>query len=392
MRHIAPTAQARRPRVLPLLAALAVALSACTTGTVDDSAVETPDTPGATAPASETDANDNTDALLAVYAAVEGLTGEQREAKLLELAAEEDGLNIYSGMNSDDLLPLVEAFNDQYGIEPNYFTFSTGTLPRIQQELDAGYAGNDVLMTGGDSIGLLARDGVLAPLQSPATADITSSVVHETWVGIYLLSYIAGWNTNAVTDPPATWEELLVDFPGRLALELDDWSWFATLVQDHFVGELGWTQDEAIELFRTAAREASVVDGHTTMAEFLVAGEYDAAASLFHHRVTEMIDDGAPIEWEPPILPIVVAPVGIAIMRHVANPATALLWTEFMLTDGQLILADNGRSPSSTIVPGGVPAEYDPISIDLQVLLDDSEKWIELWGDIISTSGQPPLE
>lgn len=385
-----------RPRLRMVLSAMAVlGLLASACGSEPPTAGGDGDTTTATEGETETDGGggggaDNTAALEEVYAQLEGLEGEERTNKLVELAAEEDGLNVYSSTNLDDAAPLLEAFEDAYDIEPNYYRASSSdVLRRILQEVDANYAGNDIVMANGPELVLLDQEGHLANLNSPYTDDIIEAGVFDTWASVYINTFIAGWNTNNVDSPPQTWEDLLQGFDGNLALELGDWDWFATLTKDYFTTEKGMTEDEVVEMFKTAAANAQAVDGHTLMAELLVAGEFDAATSLYHHRVAEFISEGAPLAWEPPIRPMILRPNGVGIMKHVQNPATALLWVDFLLTDAQQILAEDFRGPASTKVEGGIPSEYDPMLVNFQAVTEEREKWEGLWNEIVEQSGQP---
>lgn len=357
---------------------------------VGDDGTEETDASGGDDDAGGGDGQDSAAALEAVYAAIEGLEGEERTSKLLELAQEEDGLNVYSSTNLDDAEPLLEAFEDAYDLEPNYYRASSSdVLQRILQEVDANYAGNDVVMANGPELVLLDQEGLLLPLRSPATADIIEAGVFDTWASVYINTFIAGWNANNVTDPPATWEDLLTGFDGNLALELGDWDWFATLTKQYFTTERGMTEDEVVDMFKQAAANARAVDGHTLMAELLVAGEFDAATSLYHHRVAEFISEGAPVSWEPPIRPVILRPNGVGIMKHTRSPATALLWVEFLLTDAQEIFAADYRGPASTTVEGGIPREYSPILVDFEAVTNERDKWEALWTEIVEQSGQP---
>ncbi|MGH3441691.1 MAG: hypothetical protein ACRDUY_06540, partial [Nitriliruptorales bacterium] len=163
------------------------------------------------------------------------------------------------------------------------------------------------------------------------------------------------------------------------------------LVKQYFTKEAGMTEEEAVELFKQVAARSRVVDGHTLMAELVVAGEFDAATSLYHHRVAEFISEGAPLAWEAPIRPLVIRPNGIGIMKQAESPATALLWVEFVLTRGQEIFAENFRGTASTAVEGGLPAEYDPILVDLDAITTERDKWEALWEEIVSQSGTEPI-
>jgi iron(III) transport system substrate-binding protein len=372
------------------LSAAALLASACSPPTAEEGADDAA-SPAATGAGAEPAAGlDNSAALEEVYAAVEGLTGEERASALVELAAEEEGINVYSSTNLDDAAPLLEAFTDAYDIEPNYYRASSSdVLRRILQETDANFAGNDVVLANGPEMAVLEGEGLLLPLNSPATEDIIEAGVFDTWASVYMNTFTAAWNTNNVTDPPPTWEDLLTNFDGNLVMELGDWDWFATLTNRYFIEEKGMTEEEVVDMLKQAAAGARVVDGHTLMAELLVAGEFDAGTSFYHHRIAEFVAEGAPVQWEEPqpILPVIVRPNGAGIMRGVQNPATALLWTEFLLTDAQEILAADYRGPASTAVEGGVPPQYEPILVDLNAITAERDKWEGLWNEIIEQSG-----
>lgn len=389
----------RTRSVLALVGALAMVVGACSpppTGGEDTTTTSgaTSTTVGdVTTTTTGPKGIDNEAALEAVYAAVEGLGLEERTAKLLELAADEDDLAIYSSTNLDDALPLLEAFEDLYDLEPTYYRASSSDiLQRILQEADAGFAGNDVVMANGPELALLDSEGLLLPLRTPATEAIIDAGVFDTWSAIYMNSFIAAWNTGFVESAPENWHDFLTTFDGVLAMELGDWDWFATLTTKYFIAELGMTEEAVVELFKAAAAQAKIVDGHTLLAELLAAGEYDAGTSLYHHRVTEMISEGAPLAWEPPVRPIVVRPNGVAVMRHVQSPASALLWVDFMLTEGQEILAAQYRGPASTAVAGGIPEAYEPILVDLVAITQERDKWESLWEEIVQSAGTAPIE
>ncbi|HVR78634.1 MAG TPA: ABC transporter substrate-binding protein [Acidimicrobiia bacterium] len=395
-----------RRRLVTAIGVLALVVGACSTPPTAEEGTTTAAQPGTTGEGTPTTAADegttttaepmgldNRAALEEVYAQVEGLTGEERTARLLELAQEEEALSIYGSTNLEDALPLFEAFEDLYDLEPSYYRASSGdVLTRILQEADANFAGNDVVMANGPELAILDEQGLLLPLETPTTENIIDAGVFDTWAAIYMNSFIAAWNTDFVSgDVPDNWNDFLSTFDGALALELGDWDWFATLTRRYFIAELGMTEEEVVELFKNAVAGSTVVDGHTLMAELLVAGEYDAATSLYHHRVTEMISEGAPLQWEPPVRPIIVRPNGVGIMRHVQSPASALLWVEFMLTDGQEVLAAEYRGPASTQVAGGIPEEYAPILVDLEAIAAERDKWESLWEEIVQAAGTEPV-
>lgn len=382
----------RLRRGLALAIALPLLASACTSSSTPSSSTTATASPGeatATTTPSDRELVDNTAALEAVYAAVEGLTGEERAQVLLGLAEQEGPMTIYSGMNLGDATALLEGFEEAYGLEPNYYRAASGDVQRrVLFEVDAGYVGNDLVILNGPEMTAIEAAGALAPLRSVATEAIFEGGVGETYATVYQVAYIAVWNSDLVSAPPATWEELFTTFEGTIAFEIEDWPWFAMLTMEYFVPRLGMTEDEVVDMFLEVARRSRVIDGHTLMTELLQAGEFDAAASAYHHRVTQFRAEGAPLAWEQPLEPIITRTSRASIMRHVQAPATALLFLEWLLTDGQEILATQGRSPASTAVDGGIPREYEVIPVDDDALALEREKWEGLWADIVQEAGQ----
>jgi iron(III) transport system substrate-binding protein len=153
------------------------------------------------------------------------------------------------------------------------------------------------------------------------------------------------------------------------------------------------SEEEAIDLFREGVNGAALVDGHTLMAELLAAGEYDLASSTYLHRILQLKKDDAPVAWEGGPSPIIIRPNGIGIHKYADEPASALLFLEFMLTDAQQLLLDIDRQPASAgIEGGGIPAGVEAIVVDLDALLDERDKWEGLWDEIIEGSGGTTYE
>jgi iron(III) transport system substrate-binding protein len=338
---------------------------------------------------------DVTPRLQEISGELEGLDDKARREKLIELAEEEGGsFNAYGSTNLDDIFPMIDAFEEATGIEVNYYRASSSDiLQRVLQEADANFPGADLIFTNGPELTVIDREGLLAPLDSPVTADVPEEGVFDTWAWLYLNTFTASWNTELVSpeQAPKTWEDVLAYGDG-LALEVGDFDWFATLVKTYFADQ-GLSEEEAVDLFRPAAGSAKLVDGHTLMAELLVAGEYDVAASTYLHRVLQFEREEAPIGWEPPVEPIIIRPNGIGIHKNAQSPASALLFLEFMLTDAQTLLLEIDRQPASEGVEGGgIPEGVETTVVDLAALLDEREKWEGLWEQIIEESGQEVIE
>jgi iron(III) transport system substrate-binding protein len=332
--------------------------------------------------------------LQAVYDKVRGMSLDERRKTLIAMAGKEQGqFTVYGSTNLDEADPMMSAFEDVSGIEPQlYRASSSDLLQRILQESEANFSkGADVVYTNGPELQVLDDKRLLLQLATPYKADVSQeTIVSKNWVPIYLNAFTPSWNTKAVSrdKAPKSWEDVLGNFRGRLAMEVGDWDWFATLVTQYFEPK-GMSEDEALALFQKAAAGARMVDGHTLMTELLAAGEFDVGASVYKHRVRQLKRKGAPVEWEPAVQPIVIRPNGIGIYADTDTPATSLLFVDFMLTDVQKMLVGFDRTPASTKVPGGgVPSKYKVLISNLRTLNDQRDKWEKLYEDIARKSGK----
>jgi len=328
---------------------------------------------------------DGAAALDEVYAQLEGLEGEEREARLVELAqAEEGDLSLYTSMNLDNAGPLAEEFESMYDVSVSIYRAVADTVAtRYSQEVAAGFPGADLVSLNAAPLTALDDEGLLLPLDTPTTSNLAESSVFDNWASTWLNVYTAAWNTDLVPPEraPTSWEEVLA-FDGAAGWEPRDFDWMGTLVLDHFVAEKGMTEEEAIDLFRQGAQDAQAINGHTVMVEYLAAGQLEMAASVYHHTVTQFMADGAPMDWQPPIEPLISLPDGIGIAQDTQRPAGALLFIDFMMTRGQEILAELGRTPASPNVEGGISPDVDVINVNFGVI-EDREKWEGIMEEII---------
>jgi iron(III) transport system substrate-binding protein len=325
-------------------------------------------------------------------AQLKGLDAKQRRKKLIELADKEGGsVDAYGSTNLDEAEPFIKEFEDATGLKVNYYRAnSEDVLGRVIEESKAGFKGADVVFTNGPEMTILQRKGLLATFDTPATAEIPKQGVHPTWKWFYLNTFTPGWNTKQISpsEAPKTWEDVLTKYNGKLAMELSDVDWFATLVKKYFIAEKGLTEKQAVDLFKKAAAGAKVIDGHTLMTELLSGGEFGIAASPYLHRIVHMKKQGAPLDWEPAIEPLIVRPNGVGIHSAAQHPASALLMTEFLLTDAQSKLLEVDRQPASAAVEGGgLPTKYKNVVVDVETVIDEFDKWSKLYEDVVKQSG-----
>ena len=105
------------------------------------------------------------------------------------------------------------------------------------------------------------------------------------------------------------------------------------------------------------ANGAKVVKGHTVMGELLSAGQFSVAASNYCYLVQRAADKGAPVAYQPFVQPVIARPQGAALMKSAPHPAAALLFVDWLLTEGQQVIVDLSLTPS--IEPEGLKDPLD---------------------------------
>ncbi len=309
-----------------------------------------------------------------------GLTEPARTQKLVEGARKEGALLLYCSTPVEDMAPLIAAFEAKHGVRVKLWRGGPeDLLRRGATELRAGRHEVDVLETNISTVEALRREGLYRKVISPAQDDIAPAVLyeHREYVGTRLNIIIAGYNTKLVRkeDLPASYGELRdPKWKGRLAWEASDYDWFATVAR-------AMGPDRAIETFRAIASTngISVRNGHTLLSNLVAAGETPLSLNVFHYRIEQLARQGAPVApWV--IVPAVGRPNGIGVARKAPHPNAALLWYDFMLTDGQAILRERDFTPTNQKVqklPDMALSIVDPTQ-----LLDEGDKWSRLFKEI----------
>jgi iron(III) transport system substrate-binding protein len=279
---------------------------------------------------------------------------------------------------AEDTTPVTDAFTKKYGVDVQVWRASNrAVLQRVVQERRAGRCAADVVSSGTPALEPLHREQLLQAIKSPTYADLMPQALrpHGDWVGISVNIISAAYNTNLVraAEVPKSYDDIKDPrWKGRLAIEADDVDWFAAVV-----GKLG--EEAGLKLFRDIVRTngVSVRTGHTLLANMVAAGEVPLALTVYSYKPEQLARAGAPIR--PLYLPPVVAlATGVSVTRCAARPNAAVLFYEFMLRDGQEILARRDIVPTNLKVKP-LPAGLEITLMDPLEMLDNGAKWTELW-------------
>jgi iron(III) transport system substrate-binding protein len=314
-----------------------------------------------------------------VVAALEGLSGEARTAKLEELAEAEGGeLSLYTSMTSGHDAAIAEGFEEAHGLDVAIFRSSTeGVMQRLLEEDDAGFAGADVVESNGVTMGILGGREMLDAYDSPSRARLLDGVLQDGWTESRTNTFVVSWNTELVApaERPRAWEDLADPrWRGKLAIEAGDADWYMAL-RRYWTEEEGKSQEEADRLFEAIARNSIVFSGHSLVDELLAAGEFHVVVANYLHIVRGSIEDGAPVAWEPTVEPVITRPEGVGILRSARHPATAMLFADWLLADGQEVIRELGRDPQRRdLVATGNAERYE---VDTDAYVADEEKWLE---------------
>ena len=320
-----------------------------------------------------------------LYEEIAGLSGQERRDRLVELAAEEDGLNLYTSMTADVADAVTEAFSDTFDIDVSVYRAGSETvLQRILQEQDAGFPGNDVVETNASELGALQIEEVMATYEGERRDLVPEAGQGETWTATRFNIFAPSWNTDQVSGDliPTSWEDLAdPKYDGLLSMELGDYDWYLALTQ--YWLDQGKSQEEVDKLFTDMVDGAKLVKGHTVQAELMGAGELAVVASNYSYIVERAKVDGAPVDYLPLVEPAIVRPNGAGLMKTAANPATAMLFMDWLLEEGQAVIVEESLTPA--IVEGDNPlAQVELYPVDVERLLEEGDEWSAKYDELLA--------
>jgi iron(III) transport system substrate-binding protein len=304
--------------------------------------------------------------------------GADRAERLASGAKKEGTLTLYSTMTLEDATPLLAAFEKKYGIKVKMWrAVNQKLVQRALAEARAGQHAVDAFEGSGPGLEILHQEGLLEKFYSPLFADIPREAFprHGYYAPDNLLFTVMGYNTKLVKpgEVPSTYEELLLPkWRGKLGIEASNVAWFAAVAKA--MGE-----EKGLAYFqKLAAMAPQIRNGHTLMAELVVAGEIPIALTLYNQAVDKLKEKGAPIDWKP-LAPAFGRADGIAMAKHASHPHAALLFADFVLSaQGQRIIKERNRVPVNRTVDSSFDQRVFRI-IDLAALLQEWDTWENRW-------------
>jgi ABC-type Fe3+ transport system substrate-binding protein len=304
--------------------------------------------------------------------------GADRQQRLVDGAKKEKELTFYSSIPPQDIAAVVTAFDKKYGIKVKVWRAdSEGFLQRILNEAKARRFEVDIAAGSTSAMEPLYRENLLQQVKSPYLIDLRPGTVapHGQWAAVYLSVFVQAYNTNLVNKDalPKVFADLVrPEWKGKLAIEADDFDWFAEVVRD-----LGEAQGLRVFHDMVTGNGISVRKGHSLLNNLVAAGEVPLALSAYGFLAEQAKRHGAPVDWF--ILPPTIArATAQGLARNAAHPYAAVLFYDFLIADAQQILTSRDFVPASSKIESAFTQQ--PIRIiDSTMMLDQSRKWQELF-------------
>jgi iron(III) transport system substrate-binding protein len=307
--------------------------------------------------------------------------GADRHARLVEAAKKEGDLTVYHVYPN---LPIVmAAFTKKYGIKVKpWRAGSEAVLQRVVTEARAGRSVVDVMQNNAPESEAAHQEKLLQEVRSPFHQDLHAVAVpaHKEWVGITLDIWTTAYNTNKIKkeDLPKTYQDLLdPKWKGQLGIEGDNNVWFGSLM-----GQLG--EEQGLKLFGNivATNGISVRKGHSLLTMLVSSGEVPLALTVYSWNPEQLKLKGAPLEGHI-LQPLIGQTSAISILKKSPNPNAALLFYEFMISDGQRLLQEANFIPSSKKIDTpftNVPVKF----VDPAQAIAMQSKWVKMYEDTVT--------
>ncbi len=330
-------------------------------------------------------------AVSAVQAQVPMYEGADRTQRLLDGARQEGVLNLYSSMAEKDTSRVAKLFEEKYGIKVN--VWRSGKDKVLQRAVAEGAAGRDAadfVWNVAPEMEALHREKLLQPVRSPLQKGLIPEALpkHGEWTGSMVYVFVQAYNSKRVSkeELPRTFQDLLDPrWKGRLGIEYKQQEWFYKLMS--IVGE-----EKGLNQFRTmvANNGLSVRVGSSLLANMVLSGEVDFAVTMYSFIVDQMKANGGNIDYVN-LAPVIALTDGIGILKRAKHPYAATLFYDFMLSDGQKMIAEN-YVPTTQTGDKNMARFAAAQFIDPALILDSYEKWLKLYEETINNRGKGEIK
>jgi iron(III) transport system substrate-binding protein len=311
------------------------------------------------------------------------ITGPDRLERLIAGAREEGELSFYTSLPVATTSQITEAFTAKYGIPVNmYRAESTQLLQRAVNEARAGRHTVDVVETAAAEVEAMEREQLFRPVNLPVLDNLVegATVPGRAWIATRFTLFAVAYNTNIVSpaDAPQRFEDLRdPKWRGMIGIEGENANWLMEVS-----GILG--RDETVALFEEIrdTNGMSFRRGHTLLVNLVASGEVPIGINAYHEHVEHAQEGGAPVDYAV-MEPAIAMPLSAAAFRNAPHPHAAILFMDFLLTEGQQFAVDQHMIPANTEYQASVNAPPFKM-LDVAKYVDEHDEWFTLYQQLFS--------
>jgi len=304
---------------------------------------------------------------------------------LFTAAKKEGAVTIFSAINEEEEVPLLQVFQDATGIKADYVRSADAALmSRITIEKRAGKESWDVLEI--QAIEGLPKEWRLA-FTPPEAAHLLPGArdAERRWYGDFLVYHTPAYNTRFVKkeDLPQSYADFAKhpEWAGHVGIDSTDRNWLSGVIG--FYGE-----QKGIAMMRelAAALHPDLYKGHLALARAVGSGEYWIALNNYVNLTLFSMHAGDPENWWI-LEPVVTTYCGVAVNAKAPHPAGAQLLANFMISaEAQQIRTKAGHIPTRTDVETDPPGMLERFAAKQQApgALEPTAdaKWQKIFNDI----------
>ncbi|WGL52469.1 extracellular solute-binding protein [Nocardioides sp. BP30] len=292
----------------------------------------------------------------------------------LQAAANTEGkVTWYTTFSSDDVDPMIKAFNKVYPkIKVSALRLSADQIPpKVITEQKGHQYTADVVSGDSPQIAQMIQAQVLQPYTPPDQSALPAGLtLPKGYEGVvYVLTASVGWNPTVVKQqglPVPTSVETFTDpaWKGKFSIDPSAVNWYDSLVK--MMGH-----DQALALVKKLGDNDPVfVESHTDALTKVASGEPAGGATIYGYKASDMAKDTPnQVAFANPD-PLPSSLNLIDVVAHAPHPAAARVFEDWMVSQaGQTEVVDQTNHTSLRPDVKNDPSVWD------------ENKWKPAWGD-----------
>ena len=250
---------------------------------------------------------------------------------------------VLAQINAAKLIPIFEKRFP--GIKVDHVDATSDKLvARAVTEARGGRTLGDVFSTPLENVVQMWDQGLLLEKIPPEAAAFSERLKGSYWVGTEYQFIVPAWNTTLVKkgEEPKQFEDFTdPKWKNKLIAEPRDVELLIALARDKYKDD-----KKAIDIVKKiAANNVEFHNGHSELAELLLAGQAAACVTCYSHHYPPRIKKGAPVNYM--LTEGIGTIVGTSVFKNAPHPNTAWLWMRWAHSEeGQKAYAESGRTPA----------------------------------------------